>query len=150
MKTLQRLFISLTLVFSAFSLIKPSSVEAGTATSNGYVSGVYYTSTKKIDYYASQWWATVKSQTQSPIGLLGYSWWTIKEQCKVGTTWVDKLVQQYNPGPGNPYSTNSSSYTRQYQGAYQTCSTQRRWINQGNHDYSHNSSHIFPYLELVE
>lgn len=148
MKTLFRVCTAIALLVAVLAIAPSQQAYAGTATGSGYVGGVSYISYKTNYYYTNQWWAELKSTTSNSIEIIGYTYWTIREQCFVGGQWIDTYYYQYSPGQ---YNTNSTLYLKQHQiYPLPNCSGQRKHYNLGNHDYSHSGQHIYPYLELVE
>lgn len=142
MKNLLVFILALILVFSTTGV-----VIGGTTITSGSVGGITVWAEKAINQGGSTWGSYVWSHSAASIGTIGWTWWTIRQECTYsGTT---PFNEQYN----GQVSYNSDSKNSSANVVYRTCPDYRDQMslkNMGNHDFKQGADIWRPYVERVE
>lgn len=118
------------------SLMLPHVVYAGTSSTSGGVGDASCTASKTITQGGSSWTAYVKSQCDLGIGVIGYTWWTVRQYCAPTGKYTTKFQS-----PFGDVNYNSNSFQRSFAGiAYASCSSSIQLQDWGRHDFQSVSS----------
>lgn len=121
-------------------------VSAGTKNVSSTIAGISVRATKKISQGTNSWAAYSDSVSVNgvKIGTIGYTWWTLRQECPVTNT----VVANFQYGGSAKY--NASSYYGTANVIYKGCVGYKRLKNMGTHDLKNGSSVWRPYVELAE
>jgi hypothetical protein len=130
-----RKFMSVRILFFALililSLVFASIAYAGTSSTNGGVGDARCTASKTITQGSSSWTAYVRSQCDLEIGVIGYTWWTVRQYCSQTNTYTTRF--QSSIGDVN-YNTNN--FQRAFSGIpYAPCSPSIQLQDLGRRDF---------------
>lgn len=128
------------------SLMLPHVVYAGTSSTSGGVGDANCTASKTITQGGSSWTAYVRSQCDLGIGVIGYTWWTVRQYCAPSGKYTTRF--QSTVGDVNY---NSNNFQRSFAGiAYATCSSSIQLQDLGRHDFQSVSSTWQPTVNRYE
>lgn len=132
MKTLKKpIFVRILVFTSIFSLLLTTIAYAGISSTNGGVGDANCTASKTITQGPSSWTAYVKSQCDLGIGVIGYTWWTVRQYCLPTNRYTTRFQSPY--GDVN-YNTNN--FQRAIGGIlYASCSSSIQLQDLGRHDF---------------
>ena len=106
------------------------------------VGGVDGEATKSVLLFSTSWATSLYSQADSPINIIGYTYWTFGEYCPSTSNWASYWSY------GGDYDTYDSYYASYGSGMqYQGCNGISRHRSLGNHDFAHGGDHEYPYVE---
>ena len=131
--------------FCTISILTVSIVYAASSSKNSGVGEAWCTATKQIVKGSSYWDAYVRSSCDLGIGVIGRTWWTVRQLCIGWGVYLTDLSYS-----GEVYQ-NSNYYQRVVSPSYKFCSSGPSQLqNQGGHDFQSLSGTWQPYVEHLE
>jgi hypothetical protein len=124
-----------------------SSAGGGSKTVSGSVSGITYFAEKSVYTYTNTWTASVKSSTVTNISIIGYTWWTVYQICTNDVYSYYTRSENKNNRNSSYYEDSKYIYYKDYPclgGSYI-----KKTASLGNHQFTLNSTHQYPYVEYV-
>jgi hypothetical protein len=141
-------FTVITIIFLSLIILTGEVIAAGgSKTISGSISGITYFAEKSVYTYTTSWTASVKSSAISNISIIGYTWWTVYRIC------TDDVYAYYSRSENQ--SNRNSNYFEDIKwidNDQYSCNPGyfvKKSASLGNHQFTLNSTHQYPYVEYV-
>lgn len=137
--------VTLALVVFLLLFLISSSVLAGYASQQNVIEGVTVIAEKGLNVGSDRFTAWVWSKAASPIGTIGWTWWTVREYCP-DLYWYPVNYQYSGYAEYNSNGAFSASGH-----IVNNCSgTRKEFQNLGTHDFKQGSTVWRPMVNLVD
>lgn len=139
-----KVMVSLAMIVfvSALSIAK---VSASTTSIVSVLAGITVRAEKSVSPGISMWSASAGSYAINPIGTIGYTWWTAREECR-NNNGTYSITYQWN-APWGKANYNSTQFYDAGNFYTHTCASGRRkFWSMGQHDFKQGSSAWQPTL----